>query len=109
MQKGQFQVCITTYEAVNICNSDLRKFHWQYIIFDEAHKMKNTESKINQNSRHLVCSNRLLMTGTPLQNNLIELFAILNFLMPEVFSSQEDFSDWFNLDNKGSKLDLELV
>lgn len=109
LQKDKFNICITTYEAINICNSDLRKYNWKYIIFDEAHKMKNTESKISINSRKLQCSHRLLMTGTPLQNNLKELYAILNFLMPQVFNSGEDFAEWFNIDDKNSKMDLDLV
>jgi len=47
MQDGYFDVCVTTYEAVNICNSALKKYKWHYIIFDEAHKLKNSDSKIS--------------------------------------------------------------
>lgn len=87
MKDGKFNVCITTYEAINIITNDLSKYSWQYLIFDEAHKLKNSESKISINSRKIVSVRRLLLTGTPLQNNLGELWSLLNFLMPELFSS----------------------
>ncbi|CDW76777.1 chromatin-remodelling complex atpase iswi2 [Stylonychia lemnae] len=112
MQKDQFDVCVTTYEAVNICNSDLRKINWHYQIYDEAHKLKNSEGVVSINSRKLSCRNRLLMTGTPLQNNIQELWSLLNYLMPEIFSSSDDFCDWFNLDSQKkteAKMDLESI
>merc|ERR1712223_163842 len=54
------------------------------------------ESKLSVVIREIKTSNRLLLTGTPLQNNLHELWALLNFLLPEIFSSSEDFDEWFN-------------
>lgn len=99
MQKDQFDVCVTTYEALIICGSKLRKHKWHYQIYDEAHKLKSSDTKISAISRQLTCTNRLLMTGTPLQNNLHELFNMLNFMMPEVFESADDFNEWFNLDD----------
>merc|ERR1712142_18971 len=62
----------------------------------EAHRIKNEESKLSLVIREIKTQNRLLLTGTPLQNNLHELWALLNFLLPEVFSSSEDFDAWFN-------------
>ena len=112
MQKDKFDVCVTTYEAINICNSALCKIKWHYQIYDEAHKLKNSEGKVSINSRKLSCRNRLLMTGTPLQNNLQELWSILNYLMPEVFSSSDDFCEWFNLDSNQksqNKMDIDSV
>lgn len=53
MKPGEFNVCITTYEAINICNSDLRKYKWELQVYDEAHKFKNADSKISTNSRKL--------------------------------------------------------
>jgi SWI/SNF-related matrix-associated actin-dependent regulator of chromatin subfamily A member 5 len=63
---GKFDVCLTTYEAINICFSALKKFKWQYFIVDEAHKLKNKDSKISTLSRQLQARNRLLLSGTPL-------------------------------------------
>lgn len=75
----------------------LLKFKWEYLIVDEAHKLKNEESQISQRLRQLDSRYRLLLTGTPLQNNLHELWSLLNFLLPEVFTSSTDFDEWFNL------------
>ena len=75
----------------------LNKVVWQYIIVDEGHRMKNSKSKFTQilgTQFNSVC--RLLLTGTPLQNNLSELWALLNFILPKIFNSCEDFEKWFN-------------
>ena len=77
--------------------SALQKFSWQYIIIDEAHKIKNEESQTSKRIRQLKSKNRLLLTGTPLQNNLHELWSLLNFLLPEIFASSADFDEWFDL------------
>jgi SWI/SNF-related matrix-associated actin-dependent regulator of chromatin subfamily A member 5 len=73
------------------------KFKWEYLIVDEAHKIKNEESQISKKLRQLDTSHRLLLTGTPLQNNLHELWALLNFLLPDVFGSSDEFDEWFDL------------
>src|SRR6185436_6159031 len=56
-------------------------------------------SMLSQIVRVFKSRNRLLITGTPLQNNLHELWALLNFLLPEMFSSSEDFDSWFSQEN----------
>ncbi|CAG8519866.1 14502_t:CDS:10 [Cetraspora pellucida] len=91
-----FQVCITSYEMCLIEKAALKKFAFQYIIIDEAHRIKNENSLLSQIVRIFKSRNRLLITGTPLQNNLHELWALLNFLLPDVFSSSKDFDSWFN-------------
>ena len=93
----KFNVVVTTYEYIMLDKSVLSQIDWQYIIVDEGHRMRNQKSKFalilgNQyKSAH-----RLLLTGTPLQNNLSELWALLNFLLPKIFSSCEDFQKWFD-------------
>ena len=77
-----------------------RKFAWRYLIVDEAHRMKNEESKLSQILRTFSTHSRLLITCTPLQNNLHELWALLNFLLPDVFTNSEDFDSWFDLKDK---------
>jgi len=96
MMPGGWDVCVTSYEMVLREKSVFKKFHWKYIIIDEAHRIKNEESKLSVTIREFKSSNRLLITGTPLQNNLHELWALLNFLLPDIFSSSEDFDEWFN-------------
>lgn len=92
----KFDVCVTSYEMILREKSHLKKFAWEYIIIDEAHRIKNEESSLAQIIRIFNSRNRLLITGTPLQNNLHELWALLNFLLPDVFGDSEAFDQWFN-------------
>lgn len=73
-----------------------KKINWRYMVIDEAHRIKNEKSKLSEIVREFKTTNRLLLTGTPLQNNLHELWALLNFLLPDVFNSSDDFDSWFN-------------
>lgn len=92
----KFDVCITSYEMILREKSHLKKFAWEYIIIDEAHRIKNEESSLAQIIRLFNSRNRLLITGTPLQNNLHELWALLNFLLPDVFGDSAAFDEWFS-------------
>ena len=96
----KFDVCITSYEMILREKSHLKKFAWEYIIIDEAHRIKNEESSLAQIIRVFNSRNRLLITGTPLQNNLHELWALLNFLLPDVFGDAEAFDQWFTTQNQ---------
>lgn len=101
----KFDVCITSYEMILREKAHLKKFAWEYIIIDEAHRIKNEESSLSQVIRLFNSRNRLLITGTPLQNNLHELWALLNFLLPDVFGDSEAFDQWFS----GQDADSDLV
>ncbi|XP_024989760.1 chromatin structure-remodeling complex protein SYD isoform X4 [Cynara cardunculus var. scolymus] len=94
----KFNVLLTTYEYLMNKHDrpKLSKIHWHYVIIDEGHRIKNASCKLNADLKHYHSSHRLLLTGTPLQNNLEELWALLNFLLPNIFNSSEDFSQWFN-------------
>jgi len=96
MMPGGWDVVVTSYEMVLREKAVFKKFNWKYMVIDEAHRIKNEESKLSLAIRELKTTNRLLLTGTPLQNNLHELWALLNFLLPDVFYSSEDFDEWFN-------------
>ena len=99
VQKGEFHVLLTTYEYI-INRKDAPKLGslaWSYICVDEGHRMKNAESKLTTTLRTRYSSqHRLILTGTPLQNSLRELWSLLNFLLPSIFNSSENFEDWFN-------------
>ncbi|GMM50652.1 hypothetical protein DASB73_016100 [Starmerella bacillaris] len=92
----KFDVLITSFELVIREKSTLQKIAWQYTIVDEAHRIKNEESILSKIMRILFSKHRLLITGTPLQNNLHELWALLNFLLPDVFSDSDVFDEWFS-------------
>lgn len=93
---GKFDAVVTSYEVVTKEKSHLTKFCWRYLIIDEAHRIKNENSLLSQVVRMFTTQARLLITGTPLQNNLHELWALLNFLLPDVFSSSDVFEKWFS-------------
>eukprot|EP00798_Chlamydomonas_sp_ICE-L_P018352 gene18352-24817_t len=94
---------------VNKEKAHFKKFHWRYIIIDEAHRIKNENSLLSKTVRLYKTNYRLLITGTPLQNNLHELWALLNFLLPEVFHSAEKFEEWFSLGDGGKEKEAEVV
>ncbi|KAH9329797.1 hypothetical protein KI387_001905, partial [Taxus chinensis] len=98
ISQQKFNVLLTTYEYLMNKHDrpKLSKIQWHYIIIDEGHRIKNASCKLNAELRHYQSTHRLLLTGTPLQNNLEELWALLNFLLPNIFNSSEDFSQWFS-------------
>lgn len=102
-----FDVLLTTYEMCLREKSSLKKLSWEYIVIDEAHRIKNVDSMLSQIVRTFNSRSRLLITGTPLQNNLMELWSLLNFLLPDVFSQSEDFESWFK--GKGDEAQDQVV
>ena len=103
MVADKFDVLLTTYETCIREKGAIQKFNWRYIVIDEAHRIKNENSTLAQTVRSFDTEFRLLITGTPLQNNLHELWALLNFLLPEVFSDSEMFEDFFKMDELGEE------
>jgi ATP-dependent helicase STH1/SNF2 len=109
IKHGQFNVLLTTYEYVIKDRPFLSKIRWLYLIVDEGHRMKNSRSKLTTVlTQYYQMRFRLILTGTPLQNNLPELWALLNFLLPHVFNSCTSFEEWFNTPfaNTGERMEL---
>ena len=75
------------------------KIPFQFLVLDEAHAIKNENSRLSIVVREMNVGSRLLLTGTPLQNNMRELWALLNFLLPQVFDSAENFEAWFDVES----------
>lgn len=107
--ESKWDVMISSYEIVLAEKSALKKIDWKYLVIDEAHRIKNDESKLSVVVRTFKTKNRLLITGTPLQNNLHELWALLNFLVPDIFNSDEDFTDLFDTDKCLTGEDQNIV
>ncbi|KAL0083815.1 SNF2 family N-terminal domain-containing protein [Phycomyces blakesleeanus] len=108
---NDFQVLLTTFEYIIKDRPILSKIKWLHMIVDEGHRMKNTNSKLTIVLRQYYHTRyRLILTGTPLQNNLPELWALLNFILPKIFKSVKSFEEWFNtpFSNQGvqDKIDL---
>merc|ERR1719341_384393 len=95
-KQNAFHICITSYKLVIQDHSSFRRFKWQYFILDEAQHIKNFKSQRWQLLLNFSSLGRLLLTGTPLQNNLMELWSLMHFLMPHVFESHRDFKEWFS-------------
>jgi ATP-dependent DNA helicase len=92
-----FPVIITSYEIIMNDKSYLDNFRWKFIIVDEGHRIKNLNCKLIKILKEFDSANRLLLTGTPLQNNLAELWSLLNFLLPDIFDDLEVFQRWFDV------------
>ncbi|TYI38841.1 hypothetical protein ES332_A02G056700v1 [Gossypium tomentosum] len=103
---GKFDVCVTSFEMAIKEKCALRRFSWRYIIIDEAHRIKNENSLLSKTMRLYNTNYRLLITGTPLQNNLHELWSLLNFLLPEIFSSAETFDEWFQISGENDQQEV---
>ncbi|KAJ3413204.1 hypothetical protein HDV05_008338 [Chytridiales sp. JEL 0842] len=94
-----FPIVVTSYEMVINDRKYLQKIRWKYIIVDEGHRLKNMNCRLIKELKTYTSANRLILSGTPLQNNLAELWSLLNFLMPDIFENLEDFESWFNFDD----------
>ncbi|KAK2630199.1 hypothetical protein QTJ16_001019 [Diplocarpon rosae] len=109
---GNFQVLLTTYEYIIKDRPILSKIKWVHMIIDEGHRMKNASSKLSATlTQYYNTRYRLILTGTPLQNNLPELWALLNFVLPTIFKSVKSFDEWFNTPfaNTGGQDKMELT
>nr|KAJ3421576.1 Chromodomain-helicase-DNA-binding protein 1-like [Polyrhizophydium stewartii] len=104
--QNPFHVLLTTFETVLSETDFVKGIRWKYIIVDEAHRLKNAVSLLHMRMAELDCKNRLLLTGTPVQNNLTELQALLSFANPSIFGSSVcDFEGWFG--SKASKTGVD--
>lgn len=99
--QGPLSMCpvvVTSFEISMIDRKFLQRFQWKYLIVDEGHRIKNLNCRLVRELKMLPTDNKLLLTGTPLQNNLAELWSLLNFLLPEVFDDLKSFESWFDID-----------
>lgn len=103
-KENAMNVCITSYQLVLADQHIFRRKAWMYLILDEAHHIKNFRAKRWQTLLGFHSQRRLLLTGTPLQNNLMDLWSLMYFLMPHgideatgggAFASIKDFQEWF--------------
>ncbi|PQE32041.1 hypothetical protein CJF32_00001644 [Rutstroemia sp. NJR-2017a WRK4] len=97
-EDAPFHVLVTSYQLVVSDVAYFQKMKWQYMILDEAQAIKSSQSSRWKSLLGFHCRNRLLLTGTPIQNNMQELWALLHFIMPSLFDSHDEFSEWFSKD-----------
>ncbi|XP_076441698.1 chromatin-remodeling ATPase INO80-like isoform X2 [Babylonia areolata] len=97
-KSASFHVVITSYQLVIQDVKYFQRIKWQYLVLDEAQAIKSTSSARWKILLGFNCRNRLLLTGTPIQNSMAELWALLHFIMPTMFDSHDEFNEWFSKD-----------
>ncbi|TIB67714.1 hypothetical protein E3P77_01420 [Wallemia ichthyophaga] len=98
----QPRIICTTYEMAIRDARTFRRIEWRYIVVDEGHRLRNIETKLLKELKTFVSANRLIITGTPLQNNLKELWSLLNFCLPQLFDDLESFNTLFDFNRVNS-------
>ncbi|XP_075033621.1 chromodomain-helicase-DNA-binding protein 6 isoform X4 [Mixophyes fleayi] len=91
----KFHVVITTFEMILADCPELKKIRWSCVIIDEAHRLKNRNCKLLEGLKLMALEQKVLLTGTPLQNSVEELYSLLNFLEPNQFPSESTFLEEF--------------
>lgn len=99
----EFPIVVTSFEICMIDRPHLERYVWQYMILDEGHRIKNRNCKLLKELKNIQTISRLLLTGTPIQNTLEELWSLLNFCSPGIFDDLEVFQSWFGFRNIGQE------
>ncbi len=93
-QRTNFPVVLTTYQMIINDRAELSNYHWGFIVVDEGHRLKNIDCVLMREIKKIPSDARMVLTGTPLQNNLAELWALLNFVLPDLFGDLSTFQSW---------------
>ncbi|CAM9814495.1 unnamed protein product, partial [Scytosiphon promiscuus] len=104
-----FPIVVTSYEVSIIDRAALQGYAWQYLIIDEGQRIKNASCRLVQELKKLPSENRLLLSGTPIQNTLEELWSLLNFVNPHIFDDLSIFRSWFGFKNIGKETSVESI
>ncbi|PWZ40600.1 hypothetical protein Zm00014a_011700 [Zea mays] len=100
-----FPIVVTSYEMAMFDAKFLAAYKWKYVVVDEGHRLKNAKCLLLKQLKRIPMDNKLLLTGTPLQNNLAELWSLLNFILPDIFSSHQEFESWFDFSGGNEETD----
>ncbi|KAI0806918.1 SNF2 chromatin remodeling protein [Fomes fomentarius] len=101
-----YDVVVTSYEVVRNDISSLQDINWHYCILDEGHIIKNAKTKLTKAVKQVKAVHRLILSGTPIQNNVLELWSLFDFLMPGFLGTESSFSERFSkpiLSNRDGK------
>lgn len=99
LKSQNWDVLITTYEVCRMEKAYISSVKWSYVVVDEGHKLKNVNTQVSQVMNSLESKHRLILTGTPINNNLEELWVLLNFLLPDIFKRVDYLHAWINTNN----------
>ncbi|KAH8068258.1 helicase [Aureococcus anophagefferens] len=104
-----FPVIVTSYEVCIIDRAPLSHFKFKYLIIDEGQRVKNRDCRLVRELKKLNTENRLLLSGTPIQNTLEELWSLLNFVNPQIFDDLNVFQSWFGFRNIGQETQVDDI
>uniref|UniRef100_A0A8D2KWJ3 ERCC excision repair 6 like 2 n=1 Tax=Varanus komodoensis TaxID=61221 RepID=A0A8D2KWJ3_VARKO len=96
IKQGKCEIVLTTYETLRLCLDELNGVEWSAVIVDEVHRIKNPKSQITQTMKALTCKVRLGLTGTILQNNMKELWCVMDWAVPGLLGSETRFKRKFS-------------
>lgn len=102
-EKQNFPIFVTSYEIAINDSRQLGSIGWKFIIVDEGHRLKNRNARLTRELKSYRSANRLILTGTPVHNNLSELWSLLNFILPDIFDNLEEFEGWFDFSDLQSE------
>ena len=109
MSNSTVHVVVTSFEICMIDRPQLAKWQWQYLIIDEGHRIKNRNCRLLRELKQIPSVSRLLLSGTPIQNTLDELWSLLNFVNPMIFDNLEVFQAWFGFKNIGHDVHVMML
>lgn len=99
----EFPIFVTSYEIAINDSRMLGSLKWKFIVVDEGHRLKNRNARLTRELKSYPSANRLILTGTPVHNNLAELWSLLNFILPDIFDNLEEFEKWFDFSDLHSE------
>ncbi len=92
---SRHDVIITSYDVVRNDLGVLSRYHWHYCVLDEGHVIKNAKAKLTKAVKSIQAHHRLILSGTPIQNNVLELWSLFDFLMPGFLGTESYFNEKF--------------
>ena len=104
-----FPVIVTSYEICILDRAALSHFKFKYLVIDEGQRVKNRDCRLVRELKKLNTENRLLLSGTPIQNTLEELWSLLNFVNPQIFDDLAVFQSWFGFRNIGQETQVDDI
>ena len=104
-----FPVIVTSYEICILDRAALSHFKFKYLVIDEGQRVKNRDCRLVRELKKLDTENRLLLSGTPIQNTLEELWSLLNFVNPQIFDDLAVFQSWFGFRNIGQETQVDDI
>lgn len=96
LRQGKYEIALTTYETLRLCLDDLNCVEWSAIIVDEVHKLKNPKARVTEVMKALRCKIRIGLTGTILQNNMEELWCVMDWAVPGCLGGKKQFIEEFS-------------